>query len=150
MERNRSPRDEVGATFVEFVIILPFFLFLIFTMVSYGSLFSFRQTLSQAATEGARSAVIAPANSTFAVRSARAVTAINEAFDGELGDGVSCGSGGLTCVIPATPTSCGDSGQCISVTLNYAYANNPRLPVPQFLDFTLPNQITYTASARIK
>lgn len=143
-------RDESGAAFAEFVIILPFFLFLIFAMVSYGGLFSFRQTLSQAATEGARAAVIAPANSTFAVRSSRAITAVNEAFQGEIGAGVSCGTGGLTCTIPTTPTSCGNSAECISVTLTYAYATHPRFPVPVFLNFTVPNQVTYTASARIK
>lgn len=150
MERKRRRHDEAGAAFVEFVIILPFFLFLTFSMVSYGGMFTFRQTLSQAATEGARAAVIAPANSTFAVRSSRAVSAVNEAFSGELGGNVSCGTGGLTCTIPSTPTSCGDSAQCISVTLNYAYASNPRIPVPQFLGFIVPANLTYTASARIK
>jgi Flp pilus assembly protein TadG len=150
MESRRCKRNERGAAFVEFVIVLPFFLFLTFALISFGGLFTFRQTLSQAATEGARAAVIAPTYSTFAVRSARAVTAINEAFAGELGGGVTCGSGGLTCTIPSTPTSCGSSAECISVTLTYDYAHNPRIPVPQFLTFTLPNTVTYTASARIK
>ena len=147
---RRTARSESGAAFVEFVLVLPFFLFLIFAMVSYGGMFSFRQTLSQAATEGARAAVIAPAYSTFAQRSSRAITAVNEAFQGEVGDSVSCGTGGLTCTIPAVPTSCGDAAQCISVKVTYAYAAHPRLSVPQFFSFALPETLTYTASARIK
>jgi hypothetical protein len=112
-------------------------------------MFSFRQTLSQAATEGARAAAVAPANLNFAARRDRAIAAINQAFQGELGDAVSCGTA-LTCTIPTVPTSCADSGQCISVTLSYAYADNPRIPVPQFFGFALPDELTYTASARIK
>ena len=147
---HRPVRHETGVVTVEFVLVLPLFLFVIFAMVSYGAMFSFRQTLSQAATEGARAAVVAPANLTFTERRDRAITAINEAFDGELGDPVSCGVGGLTCTIPAVPTSCGDASLCISVTLTYAYADHPRIAVPQFADFALPDELTYSASARIK
>jgi Flp pilus assembly protein TadG len=146
----RSRRGEDGAALVEFVLVVPIFLFIIFAMISIGVMFSFRQTLSQAATEGARAAAVAPANLTFAQRRDRAITAVNEAFDGEAGDSVACGTGGLTCTIPAVPTSCGSSDLCISVTLVYAYADNPRIDLPQLFGFVLPDELTYTASARIK
>jgi hypothetical protein len=113
-------------------------------------MFSFRQTLSQAATDGARAAAIAPAFTTFTDRKARATSAVNEAMSGIGGAAVACGTGGLTCTIPNTPTSCGDAASCISVTLSYAYATHPRLAVPQFTGFTLPSTLTYTASARVK
>lgn len=149
MQRHRRARPEAGSALVEFVVILPFFLGIVFALISFGAMFSFRQTLSQAATDGARAAVIAPANFTFAQRRDRAINAINEAFAGELGSDVSCGTGGLTCTIPTVPTSCGDASQCISVTATYAYATHPRVPVPQFLGL-LPDTLEYTASARIK
>lgn len=142
-------RNESGAVFVEFVVVLPFLLFVIFAMVSYGAMFSFRQTLSQAATEGARAAAVAPANLSFADRRARAIAAVNQAFDGEPAGNLVCGSGGLTCTIPAVPTSCGVATECISVTVSYAYAAHPRVPVPQFFSFALPSKLDYTASARI-
>lgn len=143
---RRPIRSEAGAAMAEFVIIVPFFLFLLFGIISYSAMFSFRQTLSQAATEGARAAVVAPTNFTFSDRSARAVTSVNLAFAGDLGTTVQCGTGGLTCAV-TVPTSCSD---CIAVALTYAYAAHPRIPVPQFLGFTLPTQLRYTASARIK
>jgi Flp pilus assembly protein TadG len=149
MGRRRTVRSETGAAFVEFVLVIPFFLFLVFAMVSYGSMFSFRQTLSQAAAEGARAAAVAPANLSFADRSTRAIAAVNQAFQGEPGGGISCGTGGLTCTIPSVPTTCGTATDCISVTLSYAYAAHPRIPVPQFFGFALPSQLRYTASARI-
>lgn len=148
MRDQRPARDESGAVFVEFVLVLPFFLFLIFTMVGYGAMFSFRQTLSQAATEGARAAAIAPSNVTFAQRRDRAIAAVNQAFDGEPGDALTCGTT-LVCTIPAVPTTCGDAAECISVTLSYNYDENPRIPVPQFFGFVLPDELRYTASARI-
>ncbi|HUQ00173.1 MAG TPA: TadE family protein [Aeromicrobium sp.] len=146
---RRPARNETGAVFVEFVVVLPFLLFIIFAMVSYGAMFSFRQTLSQAATEGARAAAVAPANLSFSDRSTRAITAVNQAFQGEPGGGLACGSGGLTCTIPSTPTTCGTATECISVTVSYAYAAHPRVPVPQFFGFALPTTLRYTASARI-
>jgi hypothetical protein len=148
--RSRRTRDENGAVLVEFVLVLPIFLFLIFAMISIGVMFSFRQTLSQAAADGARAAAVAPANLTFTQRRDRAIGAVNEAFDGEAGGPVSCGVGGLTCAVPAVPTSCGDADQCISVTLTYAYAANPRIELPQLFGFVLPDDLTYTASARVK
>ena len=126
MGTRRRTRTERGAAFIEFILVVPFFLFLIFSLISYGAMFSFRQTLSQAATEGARAAAVAPANLNFAARRDRAIAAINQAFQGELGDAVSCGTE-LTCTIPTVPTSCADSGQCISVTLTYAYADTAKV-----------------------
>lgn len=149
MGRRIPARDESGAVFVEFILVLPFLLFIIFAMVGYGAMFSFRQTLSQAATEGARAAAVAPANLSFADRSSRAIAAVNQAFQGEPGGDLVCGSGGLTCTIPATPTTCGTATECISVTVTYAYADHPRVPVPQFFGFALPDELEYTASARI-
>ena len=150
MKRRRLQHDEFGAVFVEFAIVLPVFLFIIFAMINYAAMMSFRQTLSQAATDGARAAAVAPSNLTFTQRRDRAITAVNEAFDGEAGDPVVCGAGGLTCTVPAVPTSCGSSEQCISVTLTYGYAANPRIDLPQLFGFVLPDELTYTASARVK
>ena len=150
MERRHRMRGETGSAFVEFVLVLPIFLFVISALVGYGAMFSFRQTLSQAATDGARAAAIAPANLTFTQRRDRATAAVNEALAGLPGAAVSCGSGGLTCTVPTVPTSCGDSAQCISVALDYAYSAHPRIQLPQLFGFVLPAQLTYTASARIK
>lgn len=150
MESRRHVRGETGSAFVEFVVVLPVFLFVITAMVGYGAMFSFRQTLSQAATDGARAAAVAPAHLTFAQRRDRATAAVNEALAGLPGPAVSCGAGGLTCTIPTVPTSCGSSAECISVALEYAYAAHPRIQLPQLFGFVLPAQLTYTASARVK
>ena len=150
MTSRSVARDERGAAFVEFVVVLPIFLFVISAMVSYGAMFSFRQTLSQAATEGARAAAIAPANLTFTQRRDRAIAAVNGSLNGLPGGGVSCGANGLTCTIPTVPSACGSSADCITVALTYDYDNHPRIALPQLVGFVLPNSLVYTASARVR
>lgn len=143
-------RGDTGAVFAEFAIAVPIILFLIFTMISYGSMLSFRQTLSQAAAEGARAAAVAPFNTSTPDRYARARSAVNEAFQGQT---VSCGDGWLTCT-PQPSASCSAGAECISVTLTYAYnsavtARRTGPPVPRVFGFSLPAQLSYTASARV-
>ncbi|MFL6089766.1 MAG: TadE/TadG family type IV pilus assembly protein [Aeromicrobium sp.] len=142
-------RNERGAAFVEFVLVVPFLMMFLYMIIAYGVMFSFRQTISQAATEGARAAAIAPSNLTYTQRRDRAITAINEAFQGtQVGGGLTCG-GTLTCTVPSVPVTCGDATQCISVTLQYPYRTSPLVAVPQFFGVMLPATLQYTSSARI-
>jgi Flp pilus assembly protein TadG len=146
MKSTRRLHDESGAAFVEFVIVVPLFLVMVFALIGFGMLFSLRQTLSQAATEGARAAAIAPFPSDLTARTNRATASINDAFTGD----ASCGSG-LTCTVVMTPASCTVAvSQCeVAVTLTYANLSN-RIPVPQGIGLGFPNSLTYKASARIK
>lgn len=157
MKRRRSRHDEPGAVFVEFAIVLPIFLFIIFAMINYAAMMSFRQTLSQAAAEGARAAAIAPFNTTFPARQSRANAAVNEAFQGQ---NAACGDGWLTCNPHLSATCATAAGaECISVTLTYNYDDavrsghrGPRVPnfVPDPLaQLFLPTQLSYTSSARV-
>lgn len=56
--QTRSPRSRNGMAMVELVIILPILLMLLFGIVEFGVLFGRWQTLSNAAREGARTAVV--------------------------------------------------------------------------------------------
>ena len=53
---GRRRRTESGAAAVEFALVLPLLVVLVLGIISYGVMLSFRQTLSQATTEGARAA----------------------------------------------------------------------------------------------
>ena len=55
--RRRAP-SERGAAAVEFALVVPLLLLLIFGIISYGMMLSFRQGLTQAASEGARAAAV--------------------------------------------------------------------------------------------
>lgn len=153
--RAVAPRDvheQRGAAAVEFALIMPLLLILVFGIISYGYMLSFRQAISQGAAEGARAAAVAqnPAN-----QSTDAVAALNEALDSY---GVACAgpSGPLTrngstvgtCGVVVAPCENDASVDCAKVSVNYDYDAHPLLPVP-LVGLALPDNLTYSAVARV-
>jgi Flp pilus assembly protein TadG len=132
---------DVNVEELEFALVLPLLLVIVFAIISYGYMFSVRQALTQAAAEGARAAAVAPASPSTASATA-ATAAVNSALSSL---SLTCGSGGLTC----TPTSatCG-SATCMSVTVSFAYrANNP---LPSLLpDAMIPATLSFKSSAEV-
>jgi hypothetical protein len=153
--RRGRARDSRGAVTVEFVLVLPFFLFVIFLLISMGTMFSFRQALSQAATEGARAAAVQPINVTDPARKSDATDAISKTLDAQAG--VTCSGNALhrngkvvgSCAI-SDPQPCDAGKKCVTVRLSYNYRDNQltgSLPfVPGAL---LPSTLTYESSARV-
>lgn len=119
---------------MEFALIVPILIMLVFGVLSYGLMLSFRQSISQSAAEGARAAAVAPAT---ADRQAIAFEAIGAAMD------ATCNAGYLVCTA-ATPAACG----CMEVTVTYDYAADPSKPKLMF-GFALPDRLSYTAVAEI-
>lgn len=137
--RSRLAGEDRGAAAVEFAIIMLPLMLLVFGIIGYGYMLSFRQALSQAAAEGARAAAVTPAGLTDAERQTRALDAVNRA----VGYGVDCTTTGMTCTV-AFDTTCGLHG-CVSVSLDYAYRDHPLIPT-----FVLvPDTLGYTASAEV-
>lgn len=153
---RRRCRDEGGAAAVEFAFIAPLLIFLLFAIIGYGYMLSFRQSISQAVAEGARAAAVAPSALTDAEVKARAIVAINDALGSY---NVTCTDTGLlkrgtanagTCVISA-PQSCTSStvgAQCVKVTLDYTYKDDALVPVPG-LGIVLPNHLSYSSEAQV-
>lgn len=121
-------RDESGAAVVEFALILPVILALVFGIISYAYMLSYRQAVTQAAVEGARSAAVAPAGASLP---GRVLSAVNRSLDGY---GVACTAGGAlvqggktvgTCAIPSATIACPApnpaSTRCVRVTVRHSY-----------------------------
>ena len=132
MRGGTRDRRERGAAAVEFALIVPVFFLLLFGIISYGYMLNFRQSVSQAAAEGARAAAVAPAS---ADRPAVAYDAIEQTM------GAACGSTYLTCST-ATPVSC---SSCISVTVTYRYSDDPSKPIFPGIGIVIPETLTYTS-----
>lgn len=126
--------SERGAAAVEFALVAPLLLLLVFGIVSYGYMLNFRQGVSQAAAEGARAAAVAPV---MADRTAIAFRSIERVLGG------TCNSGHLHCT-RSTPPSC---ATCVSVTVTYDYTADSSKPVMPGFGIALPDQLTYTAVA---
>jgi hypothetical protein len=153
---RRKEHDSRGAVTVEFVLVLPFFLFIIFLLISMGTMFSFRQALSQAATEGARAAAVQPLGTSPAARTSDAIAAINGTLEAQAD--VTCdGSGKLmrhgeeagTCSV-SPPTTCDIDKKCVTVHLSYSYRDHQLTGSMPFIPSALlPSSLTYESSARV-
>ena len=158
--RVNDPRRERGAAALEFALVVPILCFLLFGIISYGYMLSFRQAISQAAAEGARSAAVAPSGLPNTCdpdddcRETRAIAAINQGLGSY---GVTCDGTNLmhgddpagTCTI-SEPTECAGStsnAMCVAVTLNYTYEDDSLLPSFPGLGILLPSNLSYTTEA---
>jgi Flp pilus assembly protein TadG len=155
MGMSRAPRNrsERGVAAVEAALTLCFVVLpIVFGIISYGYMLTFRQSVSQAATEAARAAAVKTVSGTPAQRqaaqSAAAVAAVNEAV-GTFNSTMKCGQAHLTCTV--TFQSCPDvspSG-CVRVQVNYPYRDHSLLPSVPGLGIILPKNVGYSAVAGV-
>ena len=149
--RRRGVHGERGAAAVEFALIVPLLLVLVFGIISYGFMLSFRQGLSQAAAESARAAAVS-ATTTDAARTAAATTALDDALDlyGVTCDGSSLVKDGEpvgTCAVTLAACPNDAAVRCATVEVDYFYDDHPWVPAFPFVP--LPESMTYSAVARV-
>jgi len=119
---------------VELAIVSSLLLVLIFGIITYAYMMSFRQSMTQAAAEGARAA---------ATPATEAQTRGQAALNGALvGFDESCTGGGLTCGIVKAACAADPSRQCITVSLDYNYVAFPLLPALPLLSGILPDSLS--------
>lgn len=147
-------RDEGGAAAVEFALVLPLLVLLLFGIISYGVMLSFRQSLSQAAAEGARAAAV-----TFVAddKQDEAIAAVDSALDSFdltcaapnlLKEGSDVGTCTVTAPGACTPAAA-EGVECVTVTLTFDYRDNPIVPSFPGVGYLMPKQLTYSAQARV-
>jgi Flp pilus assembly protein TadG len=124
--RQKSPRrctGEAGAALVEMAFLIAPLCLLLFGIIVYGYLMSFRQNMTQAAAEGARAGAVATPDASYATAKARAKDATNKAL-GSFGE--ACDNGRTTCAfVVTTPCPSSTAPACINVTVSYDYAGHP-------------------------
>ena len=151
--RRHRRREDRGSAALEFALILPILVMLVFGVIAFGYMLSFRQAMSQAAAEGGRAAAVKPAGTPNDERYAAAVAAVNDALDIY---GVQCTTGGAlthsggpsgTCSITIGACSTGDD-QCARVELSYPYSSNSLIP-GLGINAILPDNLTYSTEVRV-
>ena len=135
--------DERGSQVVEFAIASVVLLVLLFGIIEYGYVLSFKQSLTQAAAEGARVGAVGG-------NAAAVLTAVNTAA-GAFHQ--TCNTGGLSCKNGAgsttlSSTTCG-TNTCITVEVSYDWKNYPMLPKFPGLGLLLPDTLKSTSTARV-
>jgi len=151
---RRGERDEGGAAAVEFALVVPFLVLLVFGIISYGYMLSFRQAMSQGAAEGARAAAVAPASYSDADVRTAALNAVNEALGNY---GVSCdgtnlrlnGASAGTCGVTVGACVGNTSQQCASVSLSYLYKDHAPIPTFPGVGLVMPTSLSYSSTAEV-
>ncbi len=140
----RRGRGDEGAALLEFALVSTLLFTLLFGIISFGLILSFRQDLTRAAAEGARAGAVAYPSSGA---QASAVSATNTAVNGF---GKTCGSGGMTCTIPAV-ASCTGSGTAMCVTVSLSYDNKafPLIAPLPIISSLLPTTLTAKSVAQV-
>jgi Flp pilus assembly protein TadG len=128
----RRRHDQRGAALVEFAIASMVLLVLLFGIISYGYVLSFKQALTQAAADGARAGAV---GGDIATTVGKSVGAFNK----------TCNAGGLTCksdttAWPPVAYACG-THTCITVEVSYDWKNYPLLPKFPGLGLLLPDTL---------
>ena len=148
-------RGDQGAALVEFAFVMVLLFTLIFGIVSFGLILSFKQDMTRAAAEGARAGAVAfPATNAETDAEAALDEAIQE-FGGPNWNGTGCEVGarpGLTCT--AEIDACDGSGQpppvdqCVFVDMSFDYDSNPLFGNIPLIEAFMPDTIDASSVAR--
>jgi Flp pilus assembly protein TadG len=142
----RRGRGDGGAALLEFALVGVLLCTLIFGIIGFGEMLSFKQDLTRAAAEGARAGAVAFPSSGAQSKAVAGTNAAVGSF------GKSCGAGGLTCTIPVT-YDCDGAGagtaNCVSVELSYDYKHNPLIPNLPFVSIFMPDTLKAKSVAEI-
>lgn len=148
VEQRRRSGDE-GAAVLEFALIGILLFTLLFGIIHFGLILSFKQDMTRAAAEGARAGAVAfPSTDAQTDAIAATGTAVKE-FGGRFSSN-GCSAAGMTCAIPVVAPCVGDtSHDCVTVSLSYDYENHPlygRLPL---IEEFFPDVVVASSVARV-
>jgi Flp pilus assembly protein TadG len=137
-----GPRGDDGAAAVEFVLVVPILLLLVFGIVNFGYLFGQKLSLNQAVREGARMAVVPGGPRSGPAGSINEFNYVRDQVRGSTG-GLISNTGSVTVTLSASE-GCEtlDVGDQLTVTATYPAATI----FPQFLP-GVPNPVNLTSKA---
>ena len=136
--RRLFRRDESGAALVEFALVAVLFFFILYALIVFGMTLALKQSVTNAAAEGARSAVGS------ADPSATALSTVQQRLSWLSADQRAA----LTVDRTVAPCS-GGSGQCITVRVSYPYGSKPLVPPAPIVSGITPSVIGSTATVQI-
>ncbi|MDQ1515447.1 MAG: hypothetical protein QOE80_1277 [Actinomycetota bacterium] len=150
-KHRRRRESERGAALVEFALCVALLLTLLFGIISYGYVLSFKQGLTQAAAEGARAGAVASSGTettaadsavTRSVRAFLNLAVTNPAYNQPCNAAPSVG---LTCNYTVSATT----PKTVTVQLTYDYKHYPLLPRFPGLGLLLPDTLKSTFVAEV-
>lgn len=158
----RRLRSDDGAALVEFAFVSIPLLLIVFGIIQFGLILSFKQDMTRAAAEGARAGAVALPTGTqtpAAAAQAAADQAVKEAVtqfgggfatDNPSEPGRGCQRDGMDCKAPVVaPCTAEPSLLCVTVELEYDYDDHPLYGRVPLIQVFLPDTVSATSVARI-
>lgn len=144
---RRRLHGQRGAALLEFALVFGLFVFVLYALIAFGMVLALKQSMTNAASDGARAAVGAVPASGETLEAAQ-VRVARAKVDGALGW---LGSNRQPNVDIPDPTYCtGSSGpKCITVTLTYPYKDKPLVPPAPGLGVFVPDSIKTAAVVQV-
>ena len=136
-----------GAALVEFAFVAVLLMMFIYGIAAYGIMLSAKNSMTQAAAEGARSA-LSVADLPSATLNTRRIDQAKATVATRL---ASFGSKYQASDTTATIGNCSasDTTQCITVTITYPWSSRPMIPQAPGLGIILPDTLRSTAVVRL-
>lgn len=147
--RGRGKRTQRGVAAIEFALAFPLFFMILYGIVMYSMIFLVQQSLTSAAAEGARAALVYQnATDPTSALTSRAQAACTRALAvvSWLTHVPQC-----TQAVNAAPTGCtGNTAMdCIQITLTYAWGTNPLVPPLPLMELLAPSSLVGQATVQI-
>ena len=136
-----------GSVAVEFALILPVFLMLVYAGIAYGVALSAKATLTEAAADGARAAVAG----TSATYTTLAANQAKTAVDANLLGADNAGAISISTPTPVTPCphSASSTSTCVTVAITYNYSAHPLIPNLPGLSVAMPHAIAVSYTVQV-
>ena len=148
-QRRTTRPHQHGNAAIEFAILLPLLLYVIYALVSFAMMYSAQHLMTLAATEGARASLqYQPADDVDASLALRRTRACSTAM--AFVDWVQQHSdNSVTCEARSAACEHDAESICIEVELTYPYASQPLLPAVPLADALMPAQMRSLATVQL-
>jgi Flp pilus assembly protein TadG len=129
------PAEESGAAILEFAFVVVIFVFFLYGLIAFGVILAQKQAITNAAADGARSAVGAIDDG-----------AAQSAADARVVDALGAPDGRYSSTYSFSP--CAGTHRCITVQITWDYENHPLVPPAPGLGVVTPD--TFGAKAVVQ
>jgi Flp pilus assembly protein TadG len=146
----RRARGDDGAALLEFALVAVLLFTLIFGIIQYGFMLSFKQDMTRSAAEGARAGAIAfPVGDALAAAQEATMDAAEQTGKScSTTNGVDSDGDGLSCSVTVTPCVT-STGNCVNVELKYDQDGHPLVGAIPLLSQLPPDTLTSKSVARV-
>lgn len=164
---RRQCREDSGTAILEFTLVAVLLLTIVFGIISFGLLLSFKQDVTRAAAEGARASAVALSSAVSGANDPRRLAGVTATAEAVTGFNKTCGVSGMQCVVQihdcnytvaandlsATPDTNGyyanADDDCVTVKIIYDHKGFPLVTPMPLISAFLPDTVSARSVVRL-